>query len=67
MLKSITGTNAGMIWHHLDKNGECAVNKLAKQLGMNNQQFFMALGWLTRENKVAFYEKEEITYVFLHY
>jgi hypothetical protein len=67
MLKNVIGTNAGIIWQYLDTNGGCPTNKLIEHLKMNEKEFYMALGWLTRENKVAYYEKEKIEYVYLYY
>lgn len=67
MLKSVIGTNAGLIWQYLDTNGGCPTSELVKNLKMNEKEIHMALGWLSRENKIAFYEKEKIEYVYLNY
>jgi hypothetical protein len=67
MLKNIIGTNAGIIWQYLDTKGGCPTKELLKHLKMNEKEFYMALGWLTRENKIAFYEKEKIEFVYLNY
>jgi len=67
MKKQEIGENAGIIWQYLDTNGGCPTKELNKHLKMNEKEFYMALGWLARENKIAFYEKEEIEYVYLYY
>jgi hypothetical protein len=66
MLKE-TGTNAGIIWQYIDTNGQCSTIELQKRLKMNDKEFFMALGWLSREDKIDFYEKEETEYIFIKY
>jgi hypothetical protein len=67
MRKNEIGVNAGIIWQNLDTNGGCPINDLKKLLKMNDKDFYMALGWLSRENKIAFYEKEKAEYLYLHY
>jgi hypothetical protein len=67
MKKQEIGESAGIIWQYLDTNGGCPTKGLNKHLKMNEKEFYMAVGWLARENKIAFYEKEEIEYVYLYY
>jgi len=67
MIKGEIGVQAGVIWQYLDKNGECPVDDLKKNLHLEEKDFYLALGWLARENKVVFYTREDTEYVFLHY
>ncbi len=48
------GSAAGMIWNVLKKEGEANVTQLQKKTNLPQSQFFMALGWLAREDKIQF-------------
>jgi hypothetical protein len=65
MIKSKIGVNAGLIWQQLDKNGERELSALKEDLKLDIDEFNLALGWLARENKIAFYKKGEVLMVFL--
>lgn len=65
MLKKEIGENAGTIWQLLEKELDMSVNKLQKQLGINKMNFYLALGWLSRENKICFFEKNKELYICL--
>ncbi len=50
----IIGNVAGQIWRHLDSvGGESTPIQIKAQLGLSNTMLYLALGWLSRENKVA--------------
>lgn len=66
MIKEI-GMNAGIIWKYLDSNGGYPIEELKEQLKMENKEFFLALGWLAREDNVVFHDKEGVEYVYLDY
>jgi hypothetical protein len=66
MIKKI-GMNAGIIWKYLDSNGGCSSEKLKVRLKMNNKEFFLALGWLAREENIVFYEKEGVEFLYIDY
>lgn len=51
----LIGQNAGKIWQNLDAEGETSLSKLIKKTKLDTNNFFMALGWLARENKIFFY------------
>jgi hypothetical protein len=51
MAKTI-GETAGEVWKYLNKNGESTTLKLKSALGITNAALYMAIGWLTRENKL---------------
>lgn len=67
MIKSEIGMNAGIIWQYLDVQGECSTRELQKLLKLNDKEYYMAMGWLARENKIVFYEKEGVEFVFLFF
>ena len=51
------GSNAGLIWGAL-QNGAQELKALKKATKLKNDELAFALGWLAREGKVAFTEKE---------
>lgn len=40
---------------NLDSEGETSLSELIKKTKLDTNNFFMALGWLARENKIFFY------------
>ena len=48
------GENAGKIWQVLSTKGQTNLSELKKQTGLNDQNLYLALGWLSREYKVTF-------------
>jgi len=46
------GFAAGEIWKYLNENGESSPIKIKANLGMSNTMLYLALGWLSREDKV---------------
>ena len=48
------GQAAGKIWKYLDKNGATSVSKIINETGLNKNDVQRALGWLAREEKIAF-------------
>jgi hypothetical protein len=57
MLEKI-GTNAGHIWNVLDKVGAQPVKDLKKLVKMTDKEVYAAIGWLAREEKLVFIEKD---------
>ena len=51
------GSNAGLIWGAL-QNGALELKALKKATKLKNDELAFALGWLAREGKVTFTEKE---------
>jgi hypothetical protein len=66
MCKKDIGNDAGVIWRLLDKNGAMSVNEIEKYTLMQSPKTYLALGWLARENKLNFFEKDELMYVELN-
>jgi hypothetical protein len=58
MIKQTIGENAGLIWRHLNENGEMQLVELQQISGIDEADFNRSLGWLARENKVGFYEED---------
>ena len=61
------GKKAEHIWEYLYTNGECSIAELKKKLKINTKELYLALGWISRNDKIAFYEKEGVPFVFLLY
>ena len=51
------GLNAGLVWGAL-QNGALDLKALKKATKLKNDELAFALGWLARENKLAFEEKD---------
>ena len=47
------GRNAGKIWTTLNTHGPCNKPTLIKNTRMSEADFYAAIGWLARENKVC--------------
>lgn len=48
------GEAAGKIWHFLNDHPESTVDQACKSLSIDSGLCCMALGWLAREDKIAF-------------
>lgn len=53
------GKNAGKVWDVLNTHGSLTEKTLKKKTNLTNDEFFTAIGWLAKENKVS---KEENYY-----
>lgn len=58
------GENAGRIWGALQE-GALDLKALKKATKLKNEDLYLALGWLAREGKLTFEEKEADTIVAL--
>ena len=67
MKKQIIGENAGLLWLLIKENGELSLDELFKISNIDETDFNRSLGWLARENKIAFYEEKEKQMVCLIY
>ena len=52
------GTTAGAIWKILHTKGELSLSQLKKQTKAKPPVFDWAIGWLARENKIAFTQQK---------
>jgi len=64
MLNEI-GRIAGTIWHYLEKNHEATVTQLTREMDMSERKILMAIGWLAREEKLAFEQRRRRLYITL--
>lgn len=62
MLSEKIGTNAGLIWTALQP-GELSIKLVKKATKLNERDLNLALGWLAREGKIKFVEKDEELFV----
>ncbi len=46
------GFNAGRVWKALDMNGPLTKIQLMEETSLRENEFFAAVGWLARENKI---------------
>ena len=46
------GKHAGRIWETLHKDGALPETRLLKKTKLNQKDFYTAIGWLARENKI---------------
>lgn len=60
MLQELAGELAGKIWQALNENGELAGKDIKKAIKTrSDKDFYLGLGWLLREDKVAVKEAEK--------
>ncbi|MDR3188513.1 MAG: winged helix-turn-helix domain-containing protein [Prevotellaceae bacterium] len=63
MIKNDIGINAGIIWQLLNEKGALPISVLKTLTKFSNEYVFYALGWLSREEKIVFFEKDDTKYV----
>ena len=57
------GLNAGKVWRILNEKGELSMFELCRELGLTFEEVAVAIGWLDRENKISFREKDNMLFV----
>ena len=57
------GLNAGKVWRILNEKGELSMFELCRELGLTFEEVAVAIGWLARENKFSFREKDNMLFV----
>jgi len=67
MTKQTIGENAGQIWQLLKEKGEMQLAELLEISKIEESDLNRSLGWLAREDKIAFYDKNEKHMVLLNY
>ena len=66
MTIEIIGTNAGVVWTALSTSGKMSTKELKKVTKIRaDKELYSALGWLAKEDKLVFEEKEDDLYVWL--
>ena len=53
------GVYAGKVWQLLSNNEKWGYGTLKRKSGLKDKELGAALGWLSRENKIEFYECDE--------
>lgn len=48
------GEAAGKVWHFLNANPQSTFEQAYKSLAVEPTVFYMAVGWLSREDKITF-------------
>ena len=67
MVKTI-GTNAGLVWNALDKLGKMDPKALKKATKLRtDKELYAAIGWLAKEVKLHFEERDGELYLDLIY
>ena len=67
MVKTI-GTNAGLVWNALDKLGKMDPKALKKATKLRtDKELYAAIGWLAKEGKLHFEERDVELYLELIY
>jgi len=56
------GEFAGMIWRALDGKNALSMKEIKKAAKLKNEEFYLGLGWLLREDKINVTEGEEENY-----
>jgi 3-methyladenine DNA glycosylase AlkD len=59
MIQHSVGENAGKIWRLLDEKGELSFAQIKKELKAKNEELYMAIGWLLRENQINCKEEDD--------
>ena len=57
------GLNAGKVWRILNEKGELSMFELCRELGLTFEEVAVAIGWLARETKISFREKDNMLFV----
>lgn len=57
MKKNLIGENAGKVWKALEKHPELTIDELKKKTKLSSNELHLALGWLSREDKIYFFEE----------
>lgn len=52
------GENAGIIWQALNAKGKQNISALKKSTSLDDKNLYLALGWLAKENKISFIQKQ---------
>lgn len=63
MYENDIGINAGEIWRLLVNNGAMSIRDLNERTDYKEAFILLALGWLAREDKIRFFDKNGILHV----
>ena len=48
------GENAGKVWQYLNEHSPATPREISKALKLDEPLLYMAIGWLSREDKIVF-------------
>lgn len=54
MEQELIGRNAGIVWALLNGKKSVELSHLKKEYKLSDAEFWAAIGWLSKENKLAF-------------
>ena len=60
MYKKDIGINSGVIWHLLSDKGALNIREIGEHTHYHEGFIHLALGWLSREYKIRFFDKEGV-------
>lgn len=63
MLKRKIGENAGIIWRLLADKGALSIREVVEHTNFNALDMRMALGWLSKEDKISFVKRDGKLYI----
>lgn len=55
--------NADVIWSTLSTNGSMTIDEIEEFTGYTEKFIFMAMGWLAKDEKIRFIEKNGTLYI----
>ena len=64
-MKEKIGNDAGNVWKVLDAQGTKGLKELKKATKLNDKEIYAAIGWLAREEKLAFQQEESDLFISL--
>lgn len=60
----LIGTNAGLVWNALNEGGKMSIKAVKKATKIKaDKDLYAAFGWLAKEGKLAFEEKDGEVFV----
>ena len=62
MTKNDVGTNAGAIWMLLSRKEKMTIREIGELTNCKDTFIYLVLGWLLREDKICFVDKNGILY-----
>lgn len=67
MLKDMIGKDAGLILQILAEQGSLSISELEKLTGYRKEYIYLSLGWLSREDKINYQDKDDGLYIELNH
>jgi len=64
-MKEKIGSDAGQVWQVLDAQGTKSVKELKKATKLIDKEIYAAIGWLAREEKIAFCQEDDDLFISL--